>query len=121
MCKFNMKFKRWLNFPTLLHSVALTLTFCSLSTRESQYSETWRHKVILQGKGCSGLSYLGNYEILASHLPGIEKCWKVSLIRQSHLIIFKPLKLVLCSSCDGVPLKFKKKNRRASIIPAQIK
>jgi hypothetical protein len=30
------------------------------------------------------------------------------------LLIFKPLKMVLCSSCDGVPLKFKKKNGRAS-------
>jgi hypothetical protein len=28
--------------------------------------------------------------------------------------------MVLCSSCDGVPLKFKKKNRRASSLPARI-
>ncbi len=27
------------------------------------------------------------------------------------LQIFKPLKMVSCSSCDGVPLKFKKKKR----------
>jgi hypothetical protein len=26
------------------------------------------------------------------------------------LLIFKPLKMVFCSSCDGVPLKFKKKS-----------
>jgi hypothetical protein len=36
------------------------------------------------------------------------------------LLIFKPLKMVLCSSCDGVPLKFKKKNGRASSLPALI-
>jgi hypothetical protein len=28
--------------------------------------------------------------------------------------------MVLCSSCDGVPLKFKKKNGRASSLPARI-
>jgi hypothetical protein len=36
------------------------------------------------------------------------------------LQIFKPLKMVLCSFCDGVPLKFKKKNGRASSLPEQI-
>jgi hypothetical protein len=36
------------------------------------------------------------------------------------LQIFKPLKLVLCSSCDDVPLKLKKKNGRASSLPARI-
>jgi hypothetical protein len=36
------------------------------------------------------------------------------------LQIFKPLKLVLCSSFDGVPLKFKKKNGQASSLPARI-
>jgi hypothetical protein len=30
-------------------------------------------------------------------------------IRQNHLTNLKPLKMVLCSSCDGVPLKSKKK------------
>jgi hypothetical protein len=29
------------------------------------------------------------------------------------LLIIKPLKMVLCSSCDGVPLKFKKKKGKA--------
>jgi hypothetical protein len=47
-----------------------------------------------------------------------EKYRKVSLIRQSHLK--KPLKMVLCSSCDGVPLKLKKKNGLASSLPALI-
>jgi hypothetical protein len=36
------------------------------------------------------------------------------------LLIFKPLKIVLCSSCNGVPLKFKKKNGRASSLQARI-
>jgi hypothetical protein len=50
----------------------------------------------------------------------MEKSRKVSLINKAMLQIFKPLKMVLCSSCDGVPLKFKKKNERASSLPAQI-
>jgi hypothetical protein len=32
----------------------------------------------------------------------------------------KPPKIVLCSSCDGVPLKFKKKNGHAYSLPAQV-
>jgi hypothetical protein len=36
------------------------------------------------------------------------------------LQIFKPLKMVFCSSCDGVPLKFKKENGRAFSLSAQI-
>ncbi len=28
--------------------------------------------------------------------------------------------MVFCSSCDGVPLKLKKKHERASSLPAQI-
>jgi hypothetical protein len=36
------------------------------------------------------------------------------------LEIFKPLKTVFCFSCDGVSLKFKKKNGLASSLPAQI-
>jgi hypothetical protein len=36
------------------------------------------------------------------------------------LQIFKPLKMVFCPSCDGVPFKIQKKNRRASSLPAQI-
>ncbi len=43
-----------------------------------------------------------------NHLLVMEKCRKVNLIRQSYLIfISNPLKLVLCFSCDGLPLKFK--------------
>jgi hypothetical protein len=38
----------------------------------------------------------------------------------ANLQIFKLLKLVLCSSCHGVPLKLKKKNGRASSLLAQI-
>jgi RNase P subunit RPR2 len=39
---------------------------------------------------------------------------------EAILQIFKTLKRFFCSSCDGVPLKFKKKNVRASSLPAQI-
>jgi hypothetical protein len=37
-------------------SVALTLTFRSLSIPESQFYETWQRKAILWGKGYRGLS-----------------------------------------------------------------
>ncbi len=64
-----------------------------------------------------------NWEILVSHFLETEKCRKVTLIRQSHFIIFRSLKMILCSSCDGVavpivwaysrPLwEFKPKSRR---------
>jgi hypothetical protein len=44
-----------------------------------------------------------------------KKCRKVKAILQ----IFKPLKMVLCSSCDGGPLKIKNKNGWDSSLPAQ--
>jgi hypothetical protein len=65
--------------------VTLTLTYRSLSIPESQFSETWRHKAILRGKGDSGLSYSRIDEIPVSQLMETEKCRKVNLIRQSHL------------------------------------
>jgi hypothetical protein len=79
----------------------------------------WR-KAILWGKGYSGLSYSGIDEIPVSHLTETEKCRKVNLIGQAILQIIKLLKMVFCFSCDGVPLKFKKKNGRASSLPAKI-
>jgi hypothetical protein len=66
------------------------------------------------GKGDSGMLCSGIDEIPVSHLPKTKKYQKVNWIRQSNLIIFKLLKMTLCSSCDGVPLKFKKKNWQAS-------
>jgi hypothetical protein len=52
---------------------------------------------------------------------GDGKISKVNLIIKSHLTNrFKPLKMVLCSSCDVVPLKFKKKNGPASSLLAEI-
>ncbi len=41
-------------------------------------------------------------------------------LNKAILQIFEPLKMVLCPSCDGVPLKFIKKNGRASSLPAWI-
>jgi hypothetical protein len=90
-------------------SVTLTLTFHSLSVLESQFSKTWRHKAILRGKGDSGLLYSGIDGIRVSHHTETEKSWKVKLIRKAILQICKLLKMVFCSSCDGVPLKFKRK------------
>jgi hypothetical protein len=45
---------------------------------------------------------------------------EVNLTRQNHLKNLKPLKMVVFSFYDGIPLKFKKKNGRASSLPAQI-
>jgi hypothetical protein len=56
----------------------------------------------------------------SSHLMETEKCRKVNLIIQSNLTNFLTTENGFCSSCDGVPLKFKKKNEQASSIPAQI-
>jgi hypothetical protein len=95
-----------------LLSVTLTLTFRSLSIPESQFSETWRHKAILRGKGDSGLSYSGIDKIPVSHLilRRQKNAGKSIWLEKAILQIFKPLKMVLCSSCEGVPLKFKNKN-----------
>jgi hypothetical protein len=68
--------------------VALTLTFCSLSIPESQFSKTLRHKAILRCNDNSGLSYSGIDEIPVSHLTETEKSREVNLIRQSHLTNF---------------------------------
>jgi hypothetical protein len=64
--------------------LTLTLTLCSLSIPESQFSKTWQCKAILRGKGDSGLLYSRIDEIPVSHLTETEKCWKVNLIGQSH-------------------------------------
>jgi hypothetical protein len=66
-------------------SVTLKLTFRSLSIPESQFSKIWWRKAILWSTVDSGLSYSGIDEIQVSHLTETEKCWKVNLIRQSHL------------------------------------
>jgi hypothetical protein len=70
-------------------------------------------------KGDSGLSYSRIDEIPDSHLTETENCKKVSLLDKAILQIFNLLKMVLCSFCDGVTLKFKEENRRASNLPAQ--
>jgi hypothetical protein len=97
--------------------VTLTLTFHSLSIPESQFS---RRKAILRGKGGSGLSYSGIDEIPLVILWRLKNTGESIRLDKAILQIIKPLKIVLYSSCDGVPLKFKKKNGRASSLPAQI-
>jgi hypothetical protein len=57
-------------------------------------------------------------EISVSNVLKTEKCRKVNLIRQNHLTNLYAAEMH--SSCDGVPLKFKKKNRQTSSLPAQI-
>jgi hypothetical protein len=50
---------------------------------------------------------------IPANCRGSQNHWKnrrkVTLTRQSQLILLKPLKIVLRSSYDGVPLKFKNK------------
>ncbi len=73
----------------------------------------------------------GAKAIADCHIPELMKFRKVIFWRLKNagksmwldkaiLQIVKPLKLVFCSSCDGVPLKFKNKNGRASSLTAQI-
>ncbi len=101
-------------------SVTLMLTFRCLSIRESQFSKTWWRKAILRGKCDSWLLYSGTDEIPVSHLSETENAGKSIWLDKAILQIFMPLKMVFSSSCDGAPLKFKKKNGRASSLPAQI-
>jgi hypothetical protein len=66
--------------------VTLTLTLCSLPIPESQFSKTLQLKAILQDKDDSGLLYSVTDEIPVSHLLEMEKCWEITLIRQSQVI-----------------------------------
>ncbi len=100
--------------------MTLSLTFRSLSIPESQFSKTGWRKAILLGKGDSGLSYSSIDEIPVVILRRLKIAGKSIWLDKAILQIFKPLKMVFCSSCDGVPLKFKKKNGRASSLAAQI-
>jgi hypothetical protein len=100
--------------------VTLTLTFRSLSIPDSQFSKHGSVRPSYGGKCDRGLSYSGIDEIAVSHLTETEKCRKSILLDKAILQIFQPLKWNFCFSCDGVPLKFKKKNGQASSLPAQI-
>ncbi len=60
-----------------------------LSILESKFSNTWRGKAILRGKGDSRLSYSRIGEIPVSHITEMEKYQKVNLIRQSQLTDLK--------------------------------
>jgi hypothetical protein len=51
----------------------------------------------------------------------VENSARASLLPgKAILLILKPRKRVLYSSCDGVPLKFKMKNGRASSLQGRI-
>jgi hypothetical protein len=71
LCLVNVTLRRSFQQSTIL-SVTLTLIFHSLSFLESQFSQSLQRKAAID-------------EIPVSHLTGTEKCWKVNLIRQSHL------------------------------------
>jgi hypothetical protein len=61
-------------------------------------------------KGDSVFSHFGTDEIPESHPLRWKNARKSLLSNKAISLIFKLLKMVLCSACDGVPLKFKKKN-----------
>jgi hypothetical protein len=69
----------------LFSPVRSTLCETYIDIPESQFSKTWRHKTILQGKGYSGLSYSKIDKIPVSHLAKTEKCQKDNMIRKSHI------------------------------------
>jgi hypothetical protein len=75
---------------------------------------------ILWGTGDSGLLYSGIDEIQYVIFWRLKNARKSIRLDKAILQIFKLLKMVLFSSCDGVPLKLKKKNWRASSLSAQI-
>jgi hypothetical protein len=65
----------------------------------------------------------------SGQLPGFTKSCnmtskinrrRVTLTRQSQLILLKPLKIFLRSSCDGVPLKFKNKKGSGPVYQGRI-
>jgi hypothetical protein len=73
-------------------------------------------KTILQGKANSELSLSGIDDILVSHVPEMEKMPRSQFDQKqpSHKSL-RCLKWFYATSCDGVTLKFKKKNGRASV------
>jgi hypothetical protein len=74
------------------------------------------------GNWLSGIDRLRKVNV--SVTESITDCWKerrsVTLTKHSQLIIFKPLKMVLCSFCDGVPLKFKRPISRPMLLQWEI-
>ncbi len=100
--------------------MTLTLTFRSLSILESQFP---KHDGVRPSYGAKALADCCIPELMKFRLVILQRlknAGKSIGLDKAILQIFKPLKLVLCSSYDGVPLKFKKKNGRASSLPAQI-
>jgi hypothetical protein len=81
-----------------------------MPTRHCLYPVRWPSAVMFRN-WLSGIDRLRKVNV--SVTERIADHWKlrrsVTLTRQSQLSSLKPLKMVLCCSCDGVPLKFKKK------------
>jgi hypothetical protein len=100
--------------------MTLTLTFHSLSILESQFSKHGGIRPSYEAKAiadCHIPELMKFWEVILGRL---KNAWKAIWLDKAILQIFKPLKMVSCSSCDGVPLKSKKKNRRASSLSARI-
>jgi hypothetical protein len=57
-----------------------------LSVTLIRLPQTWRHTAILRGKDNKGLLYYGIDEIQVRNLTQVKQCWKINLLRQSHLI-----------------------------------
>jgi hypothetical protein len=124
------RFKKWLwlvkvmlrgSFQqSALLSETLTLTFFSLSVLESQFSKHGGVRPSYGAKATADRRIPVFTKFLKVILRRIKYAGKSIWLDKAILQIFKPLKMVLCSSCDGIPLKFKNKNGQASSLPAQI-
>jgi hypothetical protein len=107
--------RRYFFQQTAILSVTLRLTFRSLSIPESQFSKTWQRKVILRGKGDSGLSYAGTDEIPVSHLTGTTNAGKSIWLYKAILKIFKPLENGFLLLSWWFPFKIQKKMGRPPV------
>jgi hypothetical protein len=99
-------------------AVKHTLTFCRLLIQKVNFRNLLR-KAIVQGKGptvdCRIPELMKFRQVIFQRCRNVGKSiWSDKAIS----LIFKPLK-ILCSSYNGVPLKFKNKNGWASSFPAQ--
>ncbi len=91
--------------------MTLTLTFHSLSIRNVNFL---KHGGVRPSYGANAIAdsrILEIDEIPVRHLTETEKSRKVNLLDKAILQIFKLLKMVLCSSCDGVPFIIQKEKR----------
>jgi hypothetical protein len=119
LCLVKVTLRRYFQWSAIL-PVILTFTFRNLSIPKSQFSKHHGERPSYVTKAiadCRMLELIKFQKLILRRMKNAgESIWLVKAILQ----IFKPLKMILCFSCDFVPLKFKEKNGQASNLPAQI-